>query len=225
MNARTLLAGMIGVLLFTGCASSTRTVRVALPPRVDLAAYPMVGLVTFTSNAKGELDRLSTEKFMQAVQEAQPGTRIIELGSEQQALASVNASAWNPASLRAIREAHGVDVIVMGRLDVEKARPDLKLSTMLKSLSVRQDVNAALTTKLMETHSGATMWSDAAKLTTNVAHASFNARGQGVFGASDAEAAYGKMVGALVWTVTDDFRVHYVTRRVPKENLAVAAAE
>ena len=68
------------------------------------------------------------------------------------------------------------------------------------------------------------MWSDTSELTTNVAHASFNTRGEGVFGATDAEEAYGEMVGALVWNVTDDFRVHYVTRRVRKSDLAVASA-
>src|SRR4051812_30462080 len=84
MKLRPLLGSLIGLFLVAGCASNTRTVRVAVPPRMDLAAYPMVGLVTFTSNARGELDRLTTQRFMQAVQEAQPGTRVVELGSEQQ---------------------------------------------------------------------------------------------------------------------------------------------
>ena len=134
--------------------------------------------------------------------------------------------ATRPAALRAIKEAHGVDVIVLGRLDVEKAKPDFRVSasTLMKGFSVRQDVNAALSTKLLETRTGATMWSDGAALTTNVAHASFNSRGEGVFGASDAQEAYGEMVGTLVWNVTDDFRVHYVCRRVPKADVAVASA-
>jgi len=225
MNARVCLMSVGLLFALVGCGGGgTRTVRVAVSPRVDLRPYPSVGLVTFTSNAKGELDRLSTQKFLQAVQDAQPGTRVVELGSEQQVLASVDARAWNPASLRAVKEMHGVDVIVMGRLDVTKSKPDFSVSSMMQRMSVRQDVNAALNTKLLETGSGATMWSDAAELTTNVAHASFNSRGEGVFGAKDAEEAYGDMVGALVWTVTDDFRTHYVTRRVRKEDLAVASA-
>jgi hypothetical protein len=224
MNARVLVGSLIGLFLVAGCASNTRRVRVAIPPRVDLAAYQTVGLVTFTSNAKGELDRLTTQRFMQAVQEAQPGTRVVELGSEQQVLASVNAGAWNPATLRAVKAAHGVDVVVLGRLDVAKAKPDFRVSTMIKGFSVRQDVNASLNTKLLETGSGATMWSDGSELTTNVAHASFNARGERVFGASDANDAYGEMVGALVWNVTDDFRTHYVTRRVRKADVVGATA-
>jgi hypothetical protein len=224
MAMRAPLSGLIGLFLLAGCASNTRTIRVAVPPRVDLGGYPMVGLVTFTSNAKGELDRLTTQRFMQAVQHAQPGTRVVELGSEQVVLASVNARAWSPAALRAVKEAHGIDVVVLGRLDVAKAKPDFNLSTAMKRFSVRQDVNASLTTRLLETGTGATMWSDGAALTTNVAHASFNTRGEGVFGANDADEAYGEMVGALVWDVTDDFRTHYVTRRVRKQDVAVASA-
>jgi hypothetical protein len=225
MKTKAMLMGVIALLLATGCASSTRTVRVAVPPRVDLAAYPMVGLVTFSSNAKGELDRLSTDKFLQAVQAAQPGTRVVELGTEQQVLASVKRNTWDATTLRAIKEMHGVDAVVIGRLDVKKAKADMQLSSaaMFKRLSVRQDVDAALTTRLLEANSGATMWTDSSQVTANLANASFNSRGEGHFGASDPEAAYGEMVNGLVYHVTDDFRVHYVTRQVRKDDPAYAS--
>ena len=84
---------------------------------------------------------------------------------------------------------------------------------------------AALTTRLVETASGATMWSDGSKLTTTVSSASFSSRGEGGFGATDADAAYGELVDGLVWDVTDDFRVHYVTRRVRKDDPAYASAD
>ena len=226
MNNKAFLFGVIALLLATGCSSGTRTVRVAVPPRVDLAAYPMVGLVTFSSNSKGELDRLSTDKFLEAVQAAQPGTRVVELGSEQQVLASVKRNTWDAATLRAIKETHGVDAVVIGRLDVKKARADVQLSTaaVFKKLSVRQDVDAALTTRLLEANSGATMWTDSSKLTATVSGASFNSRGEGHFGATDPQEAYGEMVQGLVWDVTDAFRVHYVTRRVSKDEMALAGA-
>jgi hypothetical protein len=224
MKTKAFLLGLITLLLATGCSSNTKTVRVAIPPRVDLAAYPMVGLVTFTSNSKGELDRLSTDKFLEAVQSAQPGTRVVELGTEQQVLASVKRSSFDAATLRALKEMHGVDAIVMGRLDVKKAKADVNLSagSFLKAVNVRQDVDAALTTRLLEAASGATMWSNSSKCTANVANANFNSRGEGSFGASDKEAAYGEMVQGLVYHVTDDFRVHYVTRRVSKDDPAYA---
>jgi hypothetical protein len=227
MNAKSLMLGLGALLLLaTGCGNGTRTVQVAVPPRMDLAAYPMVGLVGFSSNAKGELDRISTERFLRALHAAQPGTRVVELGTEQQVLASVNRRSWDRETLRLVSEEHGVDAIVLGRLDVERSKPDVKFSTFVKSLSVKQDVNAELTARLVEAETGATLWTDGAKCTTNLAHASFNDRGHGHFGASDPDEAYGEMVDGLVWRVTDAFRVHYVTRRVPiHNNNAVASAE
>ena len=229
MKTKAMLMGVLALVLTVGCSSGTRTVRVAVPPRVDLQAYPMVGLVTFSSNTKGELDRLSTDKFLEAVQAAQPGTRVVELGSEQQVLASVNRNTWDAATLRALKEMHGVDAIVIGRLNVKKSKAaaaDMQLSTaaVFKKLSVRQDVDAALTTRLLEAGSGATMWTDSSQVTATLSNASFNSRGEGHFGASDPEAAYGEMVQGLVWHVTDAFRVHYVTRRVSRDDMAVAGA-
>jgi len=126
-----------------------------------------------------------------------------------------------------VKEKHGVDVLVMGRIDVEKTKPQFSLSTVMKQVSMKQDVNASLNTKLVETTSGATRWTNAASCTANVAHASVNGRGGGggTFGASDAEKTYGDMLEGLVWNVTDDFRTHYVNRRVPREQkTAVATA-
>src|SRR3954464_251941 len=141
MSARPFVWGLIVLLLSAGCSSGTRTVCVTVPPRVDLHAYPMVGLVTFTSNGRGELDRLSTQKFLAALQAAQPGTRVVELGTEAQVLASVNRNSWDAAALRAIKETRGVDVVMIGRLDVENAKPDFEFSamSMLKRVSVRAD--------------------------------------------------------------------------------------
>jgi hypothetical protein len=209
------------VMLATGC-SNTRTVRVAVPPRVDLRNYQTVGLVGFSSNARNGLDRVATERFLRAVQAAQPGTRVVELGSEQDVLASVGARGWTRDTLRDVKEKHGVDAVVIGRLDLEKEKPQVSFSSMVKQVDVRQDVNAELIARVVETDSGATMWTDSARCKTNLANGSFGQR-SGHFDAKDADQTYGEMVDGLVYRVTDAFRVHYVTREVPKE--AVAAAE
>ena len=106
---------------------------------------------------------------------------------------------------------------------MDKAKPQVQLSTVWKTLSARADVNVALSAKLIETVSSATMWTDSAQLTTNVAYASFNRHGDGNFGASDPEASYGQMLDNLSCRITDDFRVHYVTRRVPRDEVQTAS--
>jgi hypothetical protein len=214
---------LIAPLLLVAC-SSTKTVRVAVPPRVDLRQYPTVGMITFaSSNTNAELEQFATQRFLQEVQSAQPGTRVVELGTEQAVLSSVGRRNWDAATLRTVGQQHGVDVLFIGQLDVEKAKTKVQLSTMLKNIKARQDVNAGLTARLIETGTGATMWTDACKLTTTVSHASVGSRG-GHFGSSDVEEAYGEMVGALVWDVTDDFRETYVTRRVRKDEIHTASA-
>ena len=225
MKAKIFLFSVVVLLLGTGCGGGSRTVRVAVPPRVDLSDYQTVGLVGFGSNAKGELDRISTERFLRALHDAQPGTRIVELGSERQVLDAVGRRNWDRETFRLVAEENGVDAIVLGRIDIERVAPDVKFSTFVKRLSVKQDVNAELSARLVEAGSGATMWTDGAKCTTNIAHASFNDRGGAHFGASNPDEAYGEMVDGLVYQVTDAFRTHYVTRRVPKGSTAVASVE
>ena len=59
MNAKLVLG--LGILLFvTGCGGGYRTVREPVPPRVDLHGYQTVGLVTFSTNSRSDIDRVST---------------------------------------------------------------------------------------------------------------------------------------------------------------------
>jgi uncharacterized lipoprotein YajG len=221
--SRFLLVFIAPVLLLVGC-SSTKTIRVAVPPRVDLRPYPVVGLVTFSSNRDADFERLATQKFIESVQTAQPGTRVIELGPEQQVLSSVGHKSWDVAALHAVKKASDVDVVIVGRLDMQKAKPKVQLSTMWKNLSAKADVTASLTARLFETQSGATMWTDSSKLTTTIAHGSLNSSGEGHLGMRDTEAAYGNMIDQLVFEVTDGFREHYVTRRVSRDDPQTASA-
>jgi hypothetical protein len=114
---------------------------------------------------------------------------------------------------------------MMGRFDMQRTKPDISLSTMFKTMSVSSDLDGTLSAKIVETESGATMWSDSSKMTANVGAAEFDSKGRGHFGVSDPEAVYGDMIGCLVDEITDDFRVHYITKRVPKDAPQTASAE
>src|SRR5687768_4199313 len=94
MKTASMILGVTFLLFATGC-SNTRTVRVEVPPRMDLRTYATVGLVGFSSNSRDDLDRISTQRFLRAVQAAQPGTRVVELGSERDVLASVGRRSWD----------------------------------------------------------------------------------------------------------------------------------
>ena len=229
--SQSLLAVIMGCAILAGCASNTRTVRIAVPPRVNLAAYHTVGLVTFTASAdtSAELERVATQRFLQEIQAAQPGTRVVELGREADVLASVHANGWDAQSLHAVKQANNVDAILLGRLDISRAKPRVQVwsSAIWKALDVHADVNATLTARLLETDSAATMWADSSKLTTNLANGGINNRG-GVTGGHitvrDGDTVYAGMIDQLVGDVTDAFRTHYVTRNVPKDQPDTATA-
>ena len=218
---RLFTAAFAALLLFgsqTGC-SSYDTIQVPVAPRVSLATYPTIGLVTFASDkADNEMRRLATQQFLEAVQYAQPGTRIVELGEEGRVLGSVDRKKWEPKTFMAIKKKHGVDAVFIGRFDVEKTKPNVSLSAaIVRSLSVSTDVKGTLSAKLIETDSGATMWTNSSARTQTVSAVQFDDMGRGGFGASDPKKAWGEMIGCLTSEITDDFCTHYITKRVPKE--------
>jgi hypothetical protein len=222
-TARSTLPSLLTLLaLLVGCSSSTRTVRVAVPPRMDLKPYPVVGIVTFSSNRNdAELERLASQKFLEQVQAAQPGTRVVELGSQQELLSSVGRSNFDPAALRAVKTKHEVDALIVGRVDVERAKPRVEVSTLWKAVSASADVNVALWARVYETQSGATMWTDSSKLTTTIAHGDFT-KTSASGSIRDTETTYGRMIERMTCDITDAFREHYVLKRVPKTDAAYA---
>jgi hypothetical protein len=189
------------LVLLPGCAS-----KVLVPPRVDLGIYRLLGIIVFTSNATGGLAEYATHEFMETVQGAQSGVRILELGDERQVLHAIGHDELDFEAMRAIGEKWGVDAVFAGHLELDAVKPDLKLTTVVKSMSLRAEVEASLRTRIVETASGATVWTGGAEGKAPVAHVSVVSRGPFDLGARDPETAYGDLVHALASRVTGDFR-------------------
>ncbi len=201
-------SALIALLMLTACAAE----KVLVPARVDLGAYPTVGIVVFSSNTHGNLEEYATQQFMQTVQAAQPGVRILELGSEERVLAAIEHDALDFEAVRAIGEKWGVEAVFTGHLDVTGVKPRLELATMIKTMSMRADVKASLQARLIEAGNGATVWTRSSSGEALVAHVKVVARGPVGFGASDPEQAYGKLVHRLVSRVSNDFYSHWERR-------------
>ena len=58
-----LFAVCAAVLALAGCA------RVYVPPAIDLEPHQVIGLIEFSSDAKGELAEFVTEKFIESITE------------------------------------------------------------------------------------------------------------------------------------------------------------
>jgi hypothetical protein len=181
-----------------------------MPPRIDLQAFRRIGLVEFSSNAEGRLRTLASQDFLQRVQAAQPGVPVLELGGQDGVLRAIGRDRVDPEAIRAIGRKFDVDAVIIGNLEVTEAKPRLDVKQVFTSIDVRADVAAALTTRILEVESGATVWTRSAHSTETVANAGLGRNGDVRIGAADPEAAYGSLVQDLVRHVTQDFRPYWV---------------
>ncbi len=137
---------------------------------------------------------------------------MLELGPEAQVLQSIGHGALDFQAIREIGAKYGVDAVVTGRLELSEMKPRVKLSNPLASMSLRADVEAGLVARVLETDSGATLWTGSSKGSAPVASASLNELGRGVVNAGNPEDAYGELVDGLVYRITEDFRGYYERR-------------
>jgi hypothetical protein len=204
-------SAMKRVLLSVGFAASCGCggTSTLMPPRIDLQAYRKIGLVEFSSTPKGNLQTLASQDFIQSVQASQPGVPVLELGGEDLVLDAVGRDKVDADAIRAIGKKFDVDAVIIGNLEVSEVKPRLALSQGFSSVGVHADVEAALTTRILEVSSGATVWTRSAHSKETVANAGLS-QGDVYFGASDPESTYGSLVQNLVHCVTQDFRPYWV---------------
>jgi hypothetical protein len=183
-------------LLFTGCA------RVYVPPAIDLKPQEVIGIIQFKTDAKGDLGEFVTQKFIQSITQDQD-LRIVELGDEKAVLEEVGLTHLGPDAFKAIGEKHDLNTVFTGNLDVTEATPSCGFGPGYATFEAK--VNARLAARLVETATGATVWSNSARDERTVAGvekfgSSFS------FNAEDPEKAYGDMARSLCRRITHDFR-------------------
>ena len=199
------------MLMHFGCA---HTEKVRVPPKVELKTYRTIGVIEFSTNAEDALKPYVTQNFIQNIQSAQPGTRILELGDKDQLLRSLGHSKLNPESIQSIGRKHNVDALILGHLEVSEIKPKINVYAAAKALNAKAYIEAALRTRIFETDSGATFWTRATSAKTHVAKIYLTDGGGFSFGVSDPREKYGKLVPHLVYANTSDFRSQYEYRTV-----------
>ena len=209
-TSKLVLAALI-VAVTIGC-TSTKRVTVMIPPRVDLSQHEMIGVIEFDSSEEGELGPMAARRFTDAAREDQGLVRMVDFGSEKEALRSVGKSDLGTETFKALGNKHGVRTIVVGELTISDIKPNLSIAGALEGGSLTAKVDATLAVQMIEASSGASIWSKSARATRSVGHISVFKGGGVVFDAEDPEAAYGDLVDHLVARVTHDFRVTYERR-------------
>ena len=186
-------------LLFVGCA------RVYVPPAVDLEPHEVIGLIEFTSNSEGRLAKYVTQKFIESITEDQKELRIVELGHEDKVLDAIGKTELDVDAYRAIADTYDIKTLFVGELRVSEVRPVISIGPGFSFASFEARVSASLSAKLVETETGATLWTNSGSDEQTVAGVSkFGSSFS--FEAEDPEEAYGHLARSLCHKVTRDFR-------------------
>ena len=199
INILALLALFLGA-----CAQPTALVTV--PPRVDLARYPMLGIVDFVAAPERALGERAARQLVEQVQTAQPGTRFIELGDRETLLASVGSRQLDPRTLKKIGEKHGVAAVFIGELAYTEPTVDVKLSDLTKlEGGMRAEMKGEVSARLIETASGASVWGRSTEARRQIGGVRVSAE-QGVSGGMRSSNPREAMLPSLVYQLTHDFR-------------------
>jgi hypothetical protein len=208
-------AALVLVLVLWGC-SSTRTVTVDVPPRMELKPYATIGVVEFASNYLAATNSRATREFQARIHSAQPGTRLLELGPRQALLAAAGLRQLDVEALRRIGEKAGVDAIFVGDIVYSDPKTEVKINDLSRlDGSARTEVRGDMSLKLVETRSGATVWSGTSWARREVSRYRVSAQ-QGVSAASRDGDPRDEMVPTLLMHATQDFRPTTARQRVPK---------
>jgi hypothetical protein len=195
--------------VFVGC-ESYKIVTVA--PKTDLKRFNTIGVITFFSANGPGLAQKATQRFIESVQNAQPGVLVLELGSKDDLLAAVGKTDLNAEALKAIGAAKSVTAVLFAELTVEEPKTTIGLKNLdLRSINAKESVKAALGAKLWLASNGALAWSDSARGEWTLARASLSS-----IRVNDYDEKYNQMVDDLVAAVTRDLRPTRERRLIEK---------
>jgi hypothetical protein len=205
-----LIAGAMLTLAIQGC-----TQRVLAPPRIDLKQHEVVGVIEFDCSGQGELGPFLTQRFVDAVRRDQGLVRIVQLGTPTDVLGDIGQSRLDRNAFKAIGQKHQIKTVFTGNIVVSEVKPSVSIGHSLTHLGVSADVDATLNAQMIETDTGASLWSRSARAVQRIGGIEIFGDKSFTFDADDPENAYGRLADSLVEAVTHDFRCHWI--RVKKK--------
>ena len=205
MRNRWLAAAGAIMIAVQGC-----TERVLVPPRIDLKAHEVVGVLDFDCDGGEEFGPFLMDRFVEAVRGDQGMVRILRLGSASEVLGVANPSQLDPAACKALGERLAVKTIFTGRLTVSDVKPNFSVTQALTSFNFSAEVDAVLAVQMLETESGASLWSASSRDRQRIGGVSVFGDKNVAVDADDPENACGRLVDGLVYNVTPDFRSRWI---------------
>jgi len=203
---------LLALVVQWGCS---RTILVPVPPRMDLKSYGTLGIIEFASNSDPAISNYATQQFQEHVQGAYPGTPILELGNREAVLAAVGATQFDADAIAKIGKKYGVTAVFLGDIVYSEPKTDIRVTDINKlEGGVRTEVRGDMSTKLMETQSGASVWSSSAWAKRQIGSVSLSTK-RGVSATVGDSNPRKDMVPALILHLTQDFRPKLVRQRAP----------
>lgn len=194
---------LLSLAALWGCSS---TVLVPVPPRMELKDYATLGVVEFSSNHVAAVNARATREFQARIHAAQPGTRLLELGTREAVLAAVGSRQLDADALKRIGAKYSVDAVFLGEIAYSEPKTNIKVTDFSRlEGSARTEVRGDISSRLVETRTGAAVWSSSAWATRQVGRVEVSAE-QGVSTTMRNSDARDDMVPALVFHLTQDFR-------------------
>jgi hypothetical protein len=186
-----------------GCS---HTVVVPVPPKMDLKSFGTLGLVEFASNSNAAINSRATREFEAQIHAAQPGTRLVDLGSREALLAAVGSRQLDLEAYRKIAAKYGVDAIFFGDLVYSDPVTNVKIGDLTKlEGGMRTEVRGDMSARLVETRTGASVWSSSSWARRQINRLSISSQ-QGISGSTRNENPQEEMLPALLLNLTPDFR-------------------
>lgn len=203
-------------VVVTACSS---TVLVEVSPRMMLDREKTVGIVAFDVQGTESNAPDATSRFVESIQEGQPGIPVIELGSSAEVLAAVGKTRLDGDAMREIGKKFDVDTVIVGTLTLKESKPkvDVSLGQVFErgSLHAQVRLDGALEVKLFDTVRGATLWSGSSSRWIELASMSGSTEGFGSIGVADRERQVEQLVHDMVEEASCDFRPTFERRPAP----------
>jgi hypothetical protein len=201
MLKRVLLIGLSFGLV--SCASH----YVIVPPVMDLMTVEPVGLILFSvENAKGELDQMATQAFLQEATGYQK-VPVLEIGKLEDVLGKLGLKALDQDAARAIGERYKLKSFFFGDVKVSRVKRQVDVGGVLQgNLRIRASLDISVTGRLISTETGATLWTSSSNENGTLALMSLGEDLVPYFGVRDQDEATRTLLHELMFDLTWDFR-------------------
>ena len=128
------------------------------------------------------------------------------MGNRETVLAAVGGRQLDADALTKIGEKYGVTAIFLGDIVYSDPKTSVKISDLTKlEGGVRAEIRADISSRLVETRTGASVWSSSAWVRRQIGRLNVSAE-RGVSGATSTSNPREEMMPALVYQLTHDFR-------------------